>query len=390
MRGCGSGSIAILLGAVLGTACAADASLGEMPIDGSPVDEVDARMAPADTGLGDATGEPDAAPSAPTAEELGLTDLLDHRGGFAHEVRGGADGPVYIVTSLADSGPGSLRAGAEAEGPRWIVFDVEGVIDLDTPISVGAHVTIDGRGADITIRNHGLHVHGVEDVIIENLAIEDGVDEGGDAISIVGSSPVWVDHCSLYRFGDGLLDLKRAQPGQTMLITVSWTRFQDHSKVMIIGLQDQHAPDDDNIHVTLLRDFYNETVQRHPRLAQGWCHMINSVVRHWESYVAASTQGARLLLEGSFFAADQATTVVRTDLDVDDDGNVWHGNVRAPTTGSNANRIYNGAQVTERSPGSVPTPGYAYDLWPTTDCNYAQVKTNAGQHLEPQWPESCE
>ena len=37
---------------------------------------------------------------------------------------------VLRVTTLAADGPGSLRAAIEATGPRLIVFEVGGVIDL--------------------------------------------------------------------------------------------------------------------------------------------------------------------------------------------------------------------------------------------------------------------
>ncbi|MFM6853146.1 MAG: hypothetical protein ACKOUM_03600, partial [Sphingopyxis sp.] len=44
--------------------------------------------------------------------------------------RGGAGGRIIRVTSLAASGPGTLRAALDATGPRIILFDVGGVIDL--------------------------------------------------------------------------------------------------------------------------------------------------------------------------------------------------------------------------------------------------------------------
>ncbi len=43
--------------------------------------------------------------------------------GFGRLARGGRDGDVYHVTTLADAGPGSLREGVRtAKGPRTIVF----------------------------------------------------------------------------------------------------------------------------------------------------------------------------------------------------------------------------------------------------------------------------
>ena len=58
---------------------------------------------------------------------------------------GGRGGNVIIVTSLKDSGPGTLRNACSQEGPRIVVFNVAGIIRLDSPIDVDEPYHTDTR-----------------------------------------------------------------------------------------------------------------------------------------------------------------------------------------------------------------------------------------------------
>ena len=68
--------------------------------------------------------------------------------GFGKYAKGGRGGKVLHVTTLKDSGSGSLRAALETSGPRTVVFDVSGIINLSNEITVTSpYLTVAGQTA---------------------------------------------------------------------------------------------------------------------------------------------------------------------------------------------------------------------------------------------------
>lgn len=136
--------------------------------------------------------------------------LPEYKGikGFGFETKGGAGGMIVRVTNLNSSGEGSLRAAIEKKGPRIVVFEVAGVIDLDeSVIRINEpFITIAGQTAPdpgITLIKGGVSVT-THEVIIQHIRVRPG--EAGhqkkdgweiDGIATAkGAYNVIIDHCS--------------------------------------------------------------------------------------------------------------------------------------------------------------------------------------------------
>lgn len=128
---------------------------------------------------------------------------------------GGRGGKVYVVTNLNDSGPGSLREGCEAAGPRIIVFNVAGIIRLTMPIYIEApYITIAGQtapGDGICIAGQSV-MDDTHDVVIRYVRFRRGNTDIFDRQSGLAGSPVGniiIDHCSASWGNDQTLDTYR-------------------------------------------------------------------------------------------------------------------------------------------------------------------------------------
>lgn len=121
--------------------------------------------------------------------------------GYGRYAIGGRLGTVYHVTRLVnDNLPGSLGYGlTEVEGPRTIVFDVSGVIDMNfSAVFTDANVTIAGQtapGKGICLYHSNTNIG--SDDICRFLRARRGGGDTGNAMGITGANHAIIDHTSL-------------------------------------------------------------------------------------------------------------------------------------------------------------------------------------------------
>lgn len=122
--------------------------------------------------------------------------------GFGKYTKGGRGGKVYIVTNLNDSGFGSLRWALEARGPRFVVFEVSGTIELKSRLNIrDGDLTIAGQtapGDGITIKNYAVKSRNNDNLIIRFIRFRMGDEYGveDDAFEVQFCNGLMIDHCS--------------------------------------------------------------------------------------------------------------------------------------------------------------------------------------------------
>jgi hypothetical protein len=140
---------------------------------------------------------------------LAATSLdVDTSGGVVEGTR------ITHVTSLADAGAGTLREALGVAGPRVIVFDVAGYIDLQSDLTIeNGQVTIAGQtapGPGVVLRGGTVNIR-ASDIVVEHVAIYAGSSANPeraanrDGINIYGrpSRKMWVKNVVLRNLSVG-------------------------------------------------------------------------------------------------------------------------------------------------------------------------------------------
>ena len=135
-------------------------------------------------------------------------------GWAAQTTTGGRGGKIIKVTTLNLDGPGSLTEALDTKGPRIVVFEVGGVIDLGAKdlVITEPDLTIAGQTAPapgISLIRGGVQIRHTHNVIVQHILIRGGEcgfpkwtkDSGQpghdfDCLSTDASHDVIIDHCS--------------------------------------------------------------------------------------------------------------------------------------------------------------------------------------------------
>lgn len=120
----------------------------------------------------------------------------------------GSNPTVYHITSLANSGAGTFRNALEASGPRVVVFERSGYIDLSSDLTItNPCLTVAGQTAPspgITIRTTGgfgseaMILINAHDVLFQHFAIRPGSTTCNSGVQVYGGNQQYIvfDHMS--------------------------------------------------------------------------------------------------------------------------------------------------------------------------------------------------
>jgi len=192
--------------------------------------------------------------------------------GYGAKTSGGRGGKVIAVTNLNASGPGSLQAACDAEGPRIVVFKVAGTIDGDIRIRKD-RITIAGQSAPgdgITIKGDlGI---GADDVVVRYIRVR--TDGGGDAIGARGRKNIILDHVSASWSSDEVMSLYHNEH-----VTIQWCMITEacsgsHKFGGIWGSN----------YSTYHHNLFAHNASRNPRFASGGGlnDFRNNVIYNWQ------------------------------------------------------------------------------------------------------------
>ena len=135
--------------------------------------------------------------------------------GYGRFAVGGRGGRILHVTNLNDSGPGSLRDAVEQSGPRTVVFDVSGLITLESRLIIrktNSDLTIAGQtapGKGICIRKFNMGMLGATNAIIRYVRVRP---DNLSGMTLDGIGTASSDYCIIVHGPSMLSRAERIRP----------------------------------------------------------------------------------------------------------------------------------------------------------------------------------
>jgi hypothetical protein len=226
-------------------------------------------------------------------------------GGGAYTA-GGRGGKVFVVTSIEDRGPGTLREACEQGGARIIVFNVAGIIKLKSPIIIRApYVTIAGQtapGDGICVAGESIWIN-THDVVVRYVRFRRGATEVGRRDDGLGGNPVGniiIDHVSASWGLDENMSIYRhvydrngakQEKMPTVNVTIQNSIFSEaldtynHAFGSTIG----------GLNSTFMRNLWANNIARNPSIGMyGDFGFVNNVVFNWWNRSADGGDNASL------------------------------------------------------------------------------------------------
>ncbi len=235
---------------------------------------------------------------------------------------------MYHVTNLNDSGPGSLREGVvSANGPRTIVFEVSGTIELKSKLAVETPcLTIAGQtapGDGVTLKDQYFQLRNTSDVVVRYLRVRLGDKNkpvgADDTLNVEHVHDVMLDHVSASWGIDGIMDLAYASN-----VTLQWSIFAEALN-QSLHHKGEHAMLSSwrklKGNVTLHHNLFASSRNRHPTLGtsretdpNSVVDFRNNVVYNWEG--PTNLGNCRIDVIGNYYRPGPNTTSTRLPLSV--------------------------------------------------------------------------
>ncbi len=309
-----------------------------------------------------------------------LTDAPDGYASLAGGTTGGLGGRIVTATTGDE-----LHGYMDLTEP--LIIYVKGTLNISGMNNCRSNKTILGLGNDARIVGGGIYIYKMNNIIVRNISFENSSEDG---FGITNSSHhIWVDHCNFTNGADGLFDIKE----QSNYITISWCKFYNHSKVMLIGHKDGNTGDIGYLKVSVHHNWWQHTVQRHPRVRYGEVHVYNNYYDHDSLYGVVTACQAKVLVEGNYF--QNIIVPIYSGYQDSPQGDALERSNKYENCGSPVIQVGSYSKPSYTM-GAVANPAYSYSLDSAADVP-AIVMANAGVGIittgveveNPAAPRSC-